>query len=215
MTRSSTVSSALFGFLLGIAAASGPMAQTPVPEKPQVPAIRTGITMVPVDVRVLDRDGKPVTDLKQGDFIVLEDSVRQKIEHFSATDLTPETPAPGARPQFRKPNDPEIAPRNQRTFLLVLGRGRLQSPTKGMDADRHTASLELAFFCGDPRQHVGGELCQKTDLKLRDETYQRSLKDGYVHSATVTISAPPKYVKAVVYDPNGDVVGSTIVEIRK
>jgi VWFA-related protein len=134
MRHTSLVGRAFMVFIVAMTAAAGPAGQTPVPEKPQVPAIRTGITMVPIDVRVLDREGKPVTDLKQEDFIVLEDNVRQKIEHFSATGLTPETPTPGARPQFRRPNDPETAPRNQRIFLLVLGRGRLQAPTKGMDA---------------------------------------------------------------------------------
>ncbi len=134
MRHQSLARPAFIACIVVITAAAGPAGQTPVPEKPQVPAIRTGITMVPIDVRVLDREGKPVTDLKQEDFIVLEDNVRQKIEHFSATGLTPETPTPGARPQFRRPNDPETAPRNQRIFLLVLGRGRLQAPTKGMDA---------------------------------------------------------------------------------
>ena len=33
-------------------------------QEPQPPSIRTRITMVPIDVRVVDRDGKPVTDLK-------------------------------------------------------------------------------------------------------------------------------------------------------
>ena len=102
MRHQSLARPAFIACIVVITAAAGPAGQTPVPEKPQVPAIRTGITMVPIDVRVLDREGKPVTDLKQEDFIVLEDNVRQKIEHFSATGLTPETPTPGARPQLSR-----------------------------------------------------------------------------------------------------------------
>ena len=34
-------------------------------QQPPPPTFRTGVIMVPVDVRVLDREGKPVTDLKQ------------------------------------------------------------------------------------------------------------------------------------------------------
>ena len=59
-------------------------------QQSQVPgAIRTGITMVPVDVRVIDRYGRPVTDLKQEDFTLLENGVPQTIGHFSATALAP------------------------------------------------------------------------------------------------------------------------------
>jgi VWFA-related protein len=117
--------------LLTVASAPAPRVAA---QRPQVPAIRTGITMVPVDVRVLDRDGRPVTDLKREDFTILEDGVRQRIEHFSASGLTPQEPAPGARPQFRKAGAEETTPQNQRIFLIVLGRGRLQQPTKAMDA---------------------------------------------------------------------------------
>ena len=56
----------------------------------QVPgAIRSQITMVPVDIRVLDRNGRPVTDLTQADFVVTENGVRQKIVHFTAQGLVP------------------------------------------------------------------------------------------------------------------------------
>lgn len=100
---------------------------------PQV-AFRSRITLVPVDVRVLDRDGKPVTDLSQEDFIVLEDGVPQQISHFSRAALTPEPPAPGARPELRRAPADTLSPRNNRIFLIVLGRGRLQEPSKGIDA---------------------------------------------------------------------------------
>jgi len=106
-------------------------------QQAQIPgAIRTGITMVPVDVRVIDRNGRPVTDLKQEDFTLLENGVPQKIGHFSASALTPERPRPGAGPEFRSVSAGSAAPpepRNQRVFLIVLGRGRLQVPAKGLD----------------------------------------------------------------------------------
>ena len=107
-------------------------------QQSQIPgAIRTGITMVPIDVRVLDRNGRPVTDLKAADFTILEDGVRQQIQHFSASALRPETPAPDTRPAFRSVSADGTAappaPRNQRVFLVVLGRGRLEVPAKGLE----------------------------------------------------------------------------------
>ena len=50
---------------------------------PQQATFRSRISVVPVDVRVVDPDGKPVTGLKAGDFIVIEDGVRQEPKHFS------------------------------------------------------------------------------------------------------------------------------------
>ena len=97
---------------------------------------RSTITEVPLDVRVLDKNGKPVTDLTQADFTILEDGVRQDIRHFFAQAFTPMPPVPGAKPLPRDVATP-IGPPTHRTFLIVLGRGRLQEPAKGMDGMIH------------------------------------------------------------------------------
>ena len=64
---------------------------------------RAGTTLVPVDVRVVDREGKPVTDLAAADFTIRENGVLQSIAHFSTQAFTPEPPAayPG-RPRSRQ-----------------------------------------------------------------------------------------------------------------
>ena len=119
---------------LAFAAQIIPLAGGPQ-QAPQVPGtFRSRVTLVPVDVRVLDRDGKPVTDLKQEDFTILEDGVRQDIRHFSQQGLTPQAPVPGQKPVLRRVPTIELAPQNHRTFLIVLGRGRLQEPSKGLTA---------------------------------------------------------------------------------
>lgn len=108
--------------------ASGQDAQPP---KPQA-SFRTAITMVPVDVRVIDRNGKPVTDLTERDFTITEDGVAQTIRHFSTQALVAEPPAPGQRtqPALRTAASPDLAPQRRRVFLLMLGRGRMQGPSK-------------------------------------------------------------------------------------
>jgi VWFA-related protein len=60
--------------------------------------------------------------------------VPQKVSHFSEHALAPETPDPGAKPRLRQAENAELIPQKQRIFLIVLGRGRLQEPSKGMDA---------------------------------------------------------------------------------
>ena len=53
---------------------------------------------MPLDVRVLDRDGKPVTDLSRDDFTILENDEPQAIALFSASGLVPEPPPPSQAP---------------------------------------------------------------------------------------------------------------------
>jgi VWFA-related protein len=128
---SAVVASALSLSLL----ATGVSTQNPqiIPGQPRG-QFRSGIVMVPVDVRVLDRHGNPVTNLTAADFTVLENEVRQEIGHFSTQLYTALTPEAGAQPVLRQGPGLETSPLTHRTFLIVLGRGRLQGPSKGMDA---------------------------------------------------------------------------------
>jgi VWFA-related protein len=100
----------------------------------QVPgAIRSQITMVPVDIRVLDRNGRPVTDLTQADFVVTENGIRQKIVHFTAQGLVPEANPDAGAPALRR-IDADVKPQNRRVFLFVMGRGRMVGPVKELEA---------------------------------------------------------------------------------
>jgi VWFA-related protein len=132
--RGSSAASILSFALLTTAIAGEHPASRVAAQRPQIPAIRAGITMVPVDVRVLDRDGRPVTDLKQNEFVILEDGVAQPIDHFSSAGLMAQELPAGTRPAFRRPDSDDRTPQNQRIFLIVLGRGRLQEPTETLDA---------------------------------------------------------------------------------
>jgi VWFA-related protein len=114
------------------------------PQQPSAqPTFRSPVVAVPVDVRVIDnKTGKPVTDLKQKDFTVLEDGVRQDVrlfgvERFDGADkgASPDTARAGvAAPAIRPSSPPTFTPQPNRVFLFVLGSGRLQEPSKGLDA---------------------------------------------------------------------------------
>jgi VWFA-related protein len=70
---------------------------TPVSKSPQQAFIlRAQTNVVLVDVRVYDKSGKAVTDLKQSDFRVLEDGVAQTITSFSLEDVEKLAQATGA-----------------------------------------------------------------------------------------------------------------------
>jgi VWFA-related protein len=107
-------------------------------QQPQLPgAFKSRITLVPVDVRVLDRQGRPVTDLTRADFQVFEDGRPQEIgafEHVVFSAAANDAADDEARPALRRAVGPDLAAPSGRVFLFVLGRGRLQHPTRVLDA---------------------------------------------------------------------------------
>ncbi|MCX6538048.1 MAG: VWA domain-containing protein [Acidobacteria bacterium] len=128
------------------------------------PTFRTVVALVPVDVRVIDnRTGKPVTDLRQEDFTLLEDGVRQEVKHFVNQPLMPDPArsypllvipdAAAKRAVWEQAT--AISPQTRRVFLIVLGNGRLQGPSKGLDAllsfvrDRLLPQDQVAVFAYD------------------------------------------------------------------
>ena len=120
----------LLAIVLSVLPAAVLVAQQPTP-----PTFRSGTTLVPVDVRVVDRNGKPITDLKASDFTLLEDGVPQQIVHWSFQALEP-VGGPAVAPQLaaRKPLGDTVTPQNKRIFLIVLGSGRQVGPVKGVEA---------------------------------------------------------------------------------
>jgi VWFA-related protein len=111
--------------------------QPPLPPQPpvqqQVPTFRSAVTLVPVDVRVVDRNGTPITDLKAEEFALFEDGVTQLVRHFSVRALAAETPEAGSDMALRQ-SAVSFEPQTNRIFLIVLGRGYLQEPSKALDA---------------------------------------------------------------------------------
>jgi VWFA-related protein len=107
-------------------------------QQPQ-PTFRTRTTLRAIEVRVVDSRGRPITGLRQEDFTILEDGKPQQIRLFAPFDLSadpaeapvgPALVAAGMRP-------PELNRANRRVIVIVLGRGNLQIPSKGVDGMIH------------------------------------------------------------------------------
>lgn len=60
-------------------------AVTPTPEEPEVLRIET--ELVNLNVRVIDRNNRPINNLKQNEFKIYEDNVPQEISFFSKSDV--------------------------------------------------------------------------------------------------------------------------------
>ena len=84
----------------------------------------------------------------------------------------------------------------------------------GAPENRHLGALDISVFCGDDRERLVGELWQIADLKLKDETYQKWMKEGMPFTMKVPLRGEPRYVKVVVYSYESDVVGSAIVKVK-
>jgi VWFA-related protein len=90
--------------------------------------VRISVTLVQVDVAVTDKKGRPVTDLKAGDFEIYEDGRRQQITSFSSVSPEPaEAPAPSVAASktteryLPPPPPPNLRPSQvRRTIALVV-----------------------------------------------------------------------------------------------
>jgi VWFA-related protein len=103
-------------------------------QQQQAPVFRSAVTLVPIDVRVLDnKTGRPITDLKQEEFTVIEDGVKQELRHLSLQTFVSDAPLPGAKLKLKE-EAISFEPQTNRIFLIVLGRGKLIEPSKAMDA---------------------------------------------------------------------------------
>jgi len=103
------------------------VAQTPAPQ--QAPVFRANTTVVPLTVTVVDQKGAPVKDLKATDFVVFENGKQREIVNFFPQNFVPLTPGATAN----RTGDGGLTPETGRTFLIVLGYGRIQYPDKSLD----------------------------------------------------------------------------------
>src|SRR5687768_11320657 len=94
------------------------------PQPPQQPPItfRAEVNYVEVDARVLDKQGKFITDLKPEDFQILEDGKPQKVSAFSMVNIPLER---AERPLFAsKPIEPDVRNNMQgadgRIYVIML-----------------------------------------------------------------------------------------------
>ena len=66
---------------------SGQQRQTTDARSPQVPAFRSGVDVVSLNVTVTDADGRFITDLTGDNFVVFEDGVHQDVSFFNRSQL--------------------------------------------------------------------------------------------------------------------------------
>jgi hypothetical protein len=89
-------------------------------ERQAVPTFPSRVDLVTVDVVVLDREGRPVRDLRREDFSLLEDGRRQEIATFEVFSSEEEEEEAAATPAGPAPAATRRGPGGARTFVLLV-----------------------------------------------------------------------------------------------
>jgi len=120
-------------FVLLLLCSCALIGSTESPPAQQTPTFRSAIDVVPLTVTVLDRNGAPVTDLKASDFTVLENKRTREILSFFPQRFVADPTPPASEAERTRPRNSSVAPETRRTFLITLGYGFIQHPTKALD----------------------------------------------------------------------------------
>lgn len=126
----------------------------------QRPVFRAKIDAVTLDVAVMDKSGKPVTDLTAADFDVIEQGKPQKIDAFELVDLDRRPPASSNLYHDVKTMESleqEVSRRDSRLIVIFLDDYHVKPTTQDMDyqAERQVR-LQLGQYLRelDPRDLV-------------------------------------------------------------
>ena len=85
----------------------------------QAPVIRTTTRLVQLNVVVMDKHGRPVSDLSQNDFEVFDNGLEQKLSHFSVASTPVAGPGPAAE-TLALTNRPEQPGETPGSVTIVL-----------------------------------------------------------------------------------------------
>jgi VWFA-related protein len=129
-----TLAIVVLGTAVGLAAQSQPQSQTRTPA--QQPVFRSGVDLVTVDVLVVDKDGRPIPELKAEDFTVAVDGKPRRITsverltHYDRFATAPDrTQVPNLRREDRVMMRAEYSSNTKsppgRMFVIVVDSGNM------------------------------------------------------------------------------------------
>ncbi len=171
--------------------------QPPAPAaNPQAPTVQTTVDEVLVDIIVRDKKGKPITDLKPGDFTVLDDGSKQELTSFR---LVQGAEAIATQTGAKIPLDPL---RQIRLVTLafeppVSGHSEIDSGTRSVTGSVDADQLKMArsaaadLVKGDQGTNVFYSVVaiNKRLMVLQPFTNDRSAVLGAIERATAGLAA--------------------------
>jgi hypothetical protein len=79
---------------------------------------------------------------------------------------------------------------------------------------RNVASFELAAFLLGDKDRLVGQMWKAFDFSFDDARLQLALREGVPMTFTVAVTAAPKRVKVILYDPGADLLGSANIKMK-
>jgi VWFA-related protein len=79
----------------------------------------------------------------------------------------------------------------------------------------HVGKLRIAVFYADSAKRPLGNIWKTLDLKLQDADYREYMKSGIAYSIQIPTNSKDLFIKAIVYDMQGDRVGSRQARVER
>jgi hypothetical protein len=95
---------------------------------------------------------------------------------------------------------------------LTIAVARLSLPATS--DGRRMGRLDVRIYCGDAAEKVVGSSTATLDINATEATYQQWLAEGFKRSLVVTVTAPARFVKAIVFDSGSGLSGSAVLDLR-
>ena len=137
--------------------------------------LRVNTRLVDVNVIALDKKGQPITDLKQGDFEIFDNGVKQEVHSFSQADVASSEHSPGqaidtttpARLEFsnRAATDGKPGTNEGNTFVFLLDASNLAYPDL-VDARQQIIHFLQAL---PPNERVALYICKYHRFQVLEE----------------------------------------------
>ena len=80
---------------------------------------------------------------------------------------------------------------------------------------RRAAAVEFRIYCGDGKEKIVGQTQGVMRLNLTEASYAKYSRDGIPYTARIQVTAKPKTVKVIVYDPASDLAGSAVASVDR
>jgi hypothetical protein len=80
--------------------------------------------------------------------------------------------------------------------------------------DVHQGRLSVAVFYGDSRGRYLGDSWEVLEMNLKEDTFQKVMKEGIPFSFRIPMKAPGESLKVVLYNIQTDKVGSQMIKAK-
>ena len=110
-----------------------------------------------------------------------------------------------ARQDTSSPEKPEIQ------IDLLVEPNNVSFQTAG---DVHQGKLSVTVFYGDSRGRYLGDSWEVLEMNLKEDTFQKVMKEGIPFSFRIPMKAPDESLKVVLYNIQTDKVGSQMIKAK-